>query len=166
MLNLSGAELARGLVCSSAGNHAQGVAYAARVVGAKAHVVMPETAPLAKVIATQAYGAEVILHGRIYDEAYAHARELEKTNGYTFVHPYEDPHVIAGQGTIGLELLEQIPDLESVVVSIGGGGLISGLATAIKASRPNVRVYGVVSSSAPGMLQMFRKQRLIPSRAC
>lgn len=162
MLNLSREELSRGLVCSSAGNHAQGVAYAAKKVGAKAHVVMPETAPLAKVIATQSYGAEVILKGRIYDEAYAHARELEKQNGYTFVHPYEDPLIIAGQGTLGLEVLEQIPDLDSIVIPIGGGGLISGVATAIKIKRPQVRVYGVVSSAAPGMKQMFKKQNVDP----
>ncbi len=156
MLNLTRAELDKGLVASSAGNHAQGVAYAARSVGAKAHVVMPETAPLAKIIATQAYGAEVILQGRIYDESYAHARELEAKHGYTFVHPFEDPLIIAGQGTVGLEISEQIPDLDSIVVPIGGGGLISGVATAIKAKNPKVRVYGVVSSAAPGMKQMFK----------
>lgn len=161
-LNLSKEELGHGLVASSAGNHAQGVAYAARQVGAQAHVVMPETAPLAKIIATQAYGAEVILRGRVYDESYSYARELEKEKGYTFVHPYEDPLVIAGQGTLGLEVLEQVPDLESIVVPIGGGGLISGVATAIKAKKPNVRVYGVVSSVSPGMMQMFKKQPVSP----
>jgi threonine dehydratase len=117
---------------------------------------MPETAPLAKILATQKYGGEVILHGRFYDEAYSRARELEKSQGYTFVHPYEDPAIIAGQGTLGMELLEQIPDLDSVVVPIGGGGLISGVATAVKAIKPGIKVYGVVSSVAPGMLQMFR----------
>src|SRR5262249_19628708 len=115
MLSLSKAELAKGLVASSAGNHAQGVAYAATTVGAKARVGMPETSPLVKILATQKYGAEVILHGRVYDDAYQHARELEKKHGYTFVHPFEDPFVIAGQGTIGLEILEQVPDLDSVV---------------------------------------------------
>jgi len=162
ILTLSPAELKKGVVCSSAGNHAQGVAFAAQKVGAKAYVVMPETSPLVKVMATQAYGAEVILHGRIYDDAYAYARELEMKHGYTFVHPYEDPAVIAGQGTLGLELLEQIPDLESVVVPIGGGGLISGVATAIKAHNPNIRIYGVVSSIAPGMKQMFKKEPVSP----
>lgn len=165
MLNLSESELKKGVVASSAGNHAQGVAFAARKVGAVAHVVMPETAPLAKVIATQAYGAQVILKGRIYDESYQYARELEKQYGYTFVHPYEDPLVIAGQGTLGLEILEQIPDLESVVVPIGGGGLISGVATAIKSQRPNVKIYGVVSNAAPGMRQMFRKETVDPVSA-
>ena len=158
MLSLSKDELGKGLVASSAGNHAQGVAFAAKQAGAKANIVMPETAPLAKILATQAYGAEVILHGRVYDESYQYARELEKKHGYTFVHPYEDPFIIAGQGTLGLELLEQIPDLDSVVVPIGGGGLISGVATAVKAKRPNVKVYGVVSSASPGMRQLFRKQ--------
>lgn len=158
MLSLSKEELKRGVVCSSAGNHAQGVARAATFVGAKSYIVMPETSPLVKILATQNYGGEVILHGRIYDEAYQHARELEKKNGYIFVHPYEDPLVIAGQGTLGLEVLEQVPDLDSIVIPIGGGGLISGVATAIKAKRPQVRVYGVVSSIAPGMKQMFLKQ--------
>jgi len=158
MLSLSKAELAKGLVASSAGNHAQGVAYAARAVGAEATVVMPESAPLAKVLATQKYGAKVVLKGRIYDESYQHARELESEHGYTFIHPYEDPLVIAGQGTLGLEILAQIPDVDSIVVPIGGGGLFSGIATAVRALRPQVRVYGVVSQIAPGMLQMLRGQ--------
>lgn len=165
MLSLSPADLKKGIVCSSAGNHAQGVAYAASRVGAKAHVVMPETSPLVKVMATQGYGAEVILKGRVYDEAYAHARELEKQSGYTFVHPYEDPAVIAGQGTLGLEILESIPDLDSIVVPIGGGGLISGVATAIKSQKPGVKVYGVVSSVSPGMKQMFNHQPVEPPSA-
>ncbi len=160
MLGLSPAELKKGVICSSAGNHAQGVAFAAQKVGAKAYVVMPETSPLVKIIATQSYGAEVILHGRVYDDAFEHARTLEKKNGYTFVHPYEDPLVIAGQGTLGLEILEQVPDLESIVIPIGGGGLISGIATAIKAKRPQVRVYGAVSNVSPGMMRLFKKQPL------
>lgn len=162
MLSLDKAELARGIVASSAGNHAQGVAFAAHSVGAKAKVVMPETSPLVKILATQKYGAEVILHGRIYDEAFQHARELEQKHGYTFVHPYEDPMIIAGQGTLGLEVFEQISDLESIVVPIGGGGLISGVATAIKALNPKVRVYGVVSTVAPGMKQLFNGQPVDP----
>ncbi|MGE4130711.1 MAG: threonine ammonia-lyase [Bdellovibrionales bacterium] len=162
MLSLSQQELSKGLVASSAGNHAQGVAYAATQIGAKAHVVMPETSPLVKIMATQKYGAEVILRGKIYDESYQYARELEQAKGYTFVHPYEDPFVIAGQGTLGLELLEQVPDLTSVVVPIGGGGLISGVATAIKAHRPEVKVYGVVSSVSPGMKQLFKGEPVDP----
>lgn len=162
MMSLSPGELAKGIVASSAGNHAQGVAYAATRLGAKSRVVMPETAPLAKILATQKYGAEVILKGRIYDESYQYARELEAKHGYTFVHPFEDPHIIAGQGTLGLELLEQIPDLDSVVLPIGGGGLISGVATAIKAIKPNIRIYGVVSDVAPGMMQMFQHGSVTP----
>lgn len=158
MLNLTPEELGRGIVASSAGNHAQGVAFAAARVGGRARVVMPETAPLAKILATQKYGAEVILHGRMYDEAYAHARELEKQHGYTFLHPFEDPFVIAGQGTIGLEIVEQIPNVDSVVIPIGGGGLMSGVATALKVLRPNVKIYGVVSQVSPGMMQMFRHE--------
>jgi len=165
MLTLSKADLSKGLVASSAGNHAQGVAYAATSVGAKAHIVMPETSPLIKVMATQKYGGEVILHGRVYDDAYQHARELEKKHGYTFVHPYEDAAVISGQGTLGLELLEQIEDLESVVIPIGGGGLISGVATALKAIKPSIRVYGVVSHVSPGMLQLFKKEKVDPPTA-
>ena len=144
------------MIASSAGNHAQGVAFAAAQVGAKAFVVMPETSPLVKVLATQSYGAEVILKGRYYDESYAHAQELAKQRGHVFVHPYEDPLIIAGQGTVGLELLEQIPDLDSVVVSIGGGGWISGVAVALKTKLPHVKVYGVVSEVAPGMMQMYK----------
>lgn len=162
MLSLTPEELRKGVVASSAGNHAQGVAFAARTVGAKAFVVMPETAPLAKVMATQAYGAEVILKGQFYDESYAYALELEKAHGYTFVHPFQDPRVIAGQGTLGLELLEQLPDLDSIVIPIGGGGLISGVATALKAQKPTLKVFGVVSSVAPGMMQMFKHQPVDP----
>lgn len=164
MFSLSPAELKKGVVASSAGNHAQGVAYAAARVGAQAKVVMPETAPFVKRMATQGYGAEVVLHGRVYDEAYAHARELEKAHGYTFIHPYEDPKIIAGQGTCGLEIMEDLPDVDSIVIPIGGGGLISGIATVAKTLRPSVKIYGVVSSIAPGMMQLFDKKPLsIPS---
>ena len=156
ILSLAPADLSRGLIAASAGNHAQGVAYAAARAGARARIVMPETAPLAKVLATQNYGGEVILRGRIYDEAYAFARELATTDGATFIHPFEDPFIIAGQGTLGLELLAQIPNLDSVVVPIGGGGLASGVATALKALKPSLKIYGVVSEASPGMLQMFR----------
>ncbi len=165
MLSLTPEEVSRGVICSSAGNHAQGVAYAARAVGAKAFVVMPESAPIVKILATQNYGAEVILHGKIFDDAFAHARALSEKHGYIFVHPYEDPLIIAGQGTLGLEILEQVPDLESIVIPIGGGGLISGVATAIKAKKPSVRVYGVVATAAPGMKQLFHKQSVDPHPA-
>lgn len=156
--SLSEAEKKRGVVASSAGNHAQGVAFSATRSGVKSTIVMPVHAPLVKIQATKDYGAEVVLHGEIYDDAYEHARKLEKEKGYIFVHPYEDPHVIAGQGTLGLEIIEKIPDLDSIIVPIGGGGLISGIATVIKAMRPQCKVYGVQSSQMPGMERMFHKQ--------
>ena len=156
--NLSEAEKKRGVVASSAGNHAQGVALSGKLAGVKTTIVMPETASLNKISATKGYGATVILHGEIYDDAYAHARELEKSQGLTFVHPYEDPLVIAGQGTIGIEILEKIPDLDLIAIPIGGGGLISGIATAIKHLRPQCKIIGVQSVQAPGMNQMFHKQ--------
>lgn len=149
----------RGVVASSAGNHAQGVALSAQLLGIKGTIVMPRGASLNKVSATRSYGAEVVLHGDFYDEAYAKAREIEKETGAVFVHPYEDEAVIAGQGTIGLEILDQVPDLESVVVAVGGGGLISGVASAIKARRPGCRVIGVQAASAPGMVKLFKKEK-------
>lgn len=156
MNSLSAAERKLGVVASSAGNHAQGVALAARALGVQAHIVMPLTTPIVKVNATRSYGAEVILHGEVYDEAYAHAKELEREKGYVFVHPYQDPEVIAGQGTIGIEVLEDLPNIESVIVPIGGGGIISGIATAVKALKPDIRVIGVVSNQASGMMHLFR----------
>jgi threonine dehydratase len=160
MLSLNKEEISRGVVASSAGNHAQGVAFSAGIVGCKATIVMPETAPLVKVLATRGYGAEVVLKGRVYDESFNHAKELEEKNNLVFVHPYNDPHVIAGQGTLGLELMEDLPDLDSVVIPIGGGGLISGIATAIKAINPKVKIFGVVSETSPGMMQLFHKEPL------
>ncbi len=156
--SLSDAEKKRGVVASSAGNHAQGVALSGKLAGVKTTIVMPETASLNKISATKGYGAEVILHGEIYDDAYAFARELEKSKGLTFVHPFEDPLVIAGQGTIGIEILEKIPDLDLIAIPIGGGGLISGVATAIKHLRPQCKIIGVQSAQAPGMSQMFHHQ--------
>ncbi|MCB0363845.1 MAG: threonine ammonia-lyase [Bdellovibrionaceae bacterium] len=154
--SLTPEEKAKGIVASSAGNHAQGVALSATRLGTKAHIVMPVNSPLIKISATQSYGAEVILHGEFYDEAYELARNLERDRGYVFVHPFEDAKIIAGQGTIGLELLDKVPDLDSVVVPIGGGGLISGIATAIKAKRPQCKIYGVISENTPGMFHMFK----------
>jgi threonine dehydratase len=136
--------LANGVICSSAGNHAQGVALAARRRGVKAVIVMPVTTPSIKVDAVRALGGDVVLHGDNYDEAYAHARQLETEHGYFFVHPFDDPDVIAGQGTIGLEILEQSGgEIDAVFVPIGGGGLIAGIAVAIKALRPDIRIIGV-----------------------
>lgn len=158
IFNLTAEEKKRGVVASSAGNHAQGVALSATLAGVQATIVMPENASLTKVNATIGYGANVILHGEIYDDAYEHARFLEKEKGYVFVHPYEDPFIIAGQGTIGLEINEQLPDLDSVVIPIGGGGLISGVSTALKALNPKIKIIGVQSDQAPGMSQLFHKQ--------
>lgn len=155
--NLTEDEKKRGVVASSAGNHAQGVALSATLANVKSTIVMPENAPLNKVTATQSYGAEVILKGEIYDEAYEYARILEKEKGYTFVHPYEDPYVIAGQGTIGLEIARAHADFETLVVPIGGGGLISGIATAMKTLSPKTKIIGVQSIHAPGMAHLFNK---------
>ncbi len=160
MNSLTEAEKKHGVVASSAGNHAQGVALAAQKAGVKAHIVMPTTAPIVKINATRSYGAEVILHGDVYDDAYLHARELEKEKSYTFVHPYEDEKIIAGQGTIGLEIFEKLPEIDSVVIPIGGGGLISGIATALKTLKPSIKVFGVVSDQAPNMRELFKKQNL------
>ena len=156
MNSLNSEERKRGVIASSAGNHAQGVAYSAKLAGVKAHIVMPVTSPIVKINATKAYGAEVILHGEFYDEAYTYAKELEKQKGYIFIPPFEDPMIIAGQGTIGLELFEDLADLDSVVVPIGGGGLISGIALAVKTLKPSIRVIGVVSNQAPGMKHLFQ----------
>jgi threonine dehydratase len=144
-------EASRGVVAASAGNHAQGVAYHATSRGIRAIIVMPLATPLVKVTATRGFGAEVILHGANYDEAYEEARRICSAQNMTFIHPFDDPAVMAGQGTIGLELLEQIPDLEAVIVPIGGGGLIGGVACAIKESRPEIKVVGVQTSRLPSM---------------
>jgi threonine dehydratase len=149
-------ERARGVVCSSAGNHAQGVALAARIHGIKAVVVMAANATPSKVAATRGYGAEVVLHGTIWDEANEKARELVRERGLTYVHPFDDLQLIAGQGTLGLEIVRDWPEVDLIVVPIGGGGLISGVAMAAKALKPSVKVVGVESSGAPGMLESIR----------
>jgi threonine dehydratase len=150
-LRLSELEKRAGIVTSSAGNHAQAVAYAAKRIGIPATIVMPETTPLSKVQGTQAFGPSIVLHGNNYDAAFQRAKELQQQQGYTFVHAFDDPDVIAGQGTIGLELLEQNPYLEVVVVPIGGGGLISGIAVAIKETNPKIRIIGVEAAAMSGM---------------
>ena len=144
-------QASRGVIAASAGNHAQGVAYHATKRGIRALIVMPQTTPLVKVTATREFGAEVLLHGANYDEAFAEAMRLCAEQGLTFIHPFDDMHVMAGQGTIGLELLEQVPELEAVVVPIGGGGLIAGIACAVKESRPTVRIVGVQTERLPSM---------------
>lgn len=158
--SLTAEEKARGIVASSAGNHAQGVAYAASKLGVKSHIVMPVTAPLVKVMATKGYGAQVILKGEYYDQAYQYARELEAQKGYVFVHPYQDPHVIAGQGTVGLEIFEEIADFSSIVVPVGGGGLISGIATVAKALNPKCKIYGVQPQAVPSLVESYRNKVL------
>ena len=149
LLQLDAAARARGVVTASAGNHAQAVAYHARRLGIAATVVMPENTPLIKVSNTEGYGARVILHGHIFDEAAVEARRLEVERGLVMIHPFDDLDVMAGQGTIGLEIAEQVPDVDLVVVPVGGGGLISGVAVAIKSLLPHVRVVGVESAAAP-----------------
>jgi threonine dehydratase len=153
ILTLRDEEKRRGVVAASAGNHAQAVAYHACARGIRTQIVMPLMTPLVKVAATKGFGAEVVLHGANYDEAYSYALENCATQGMTFLHPFDDVEVINGQGSIGLELLEQVPDLEAVVVPIGGGGLISGVASAIKESNSNVRVVGVQTERLPSMLR-------------
>lgn len=153
ILSLTNEEKQRGVIAASAGNHAQAVAYHAAAHGMRALIVMPEMTPLVKVSATAGFGAEVVLYGANYDEAYAEARRLEVERGLVFLHPFDDADVIAGQGTIGLELLEQIPNLDAVVIPIGGGGLISGVACALKESRSSIRVIGVQTERLPSMLR-------------
>jgi threonine dehydratase len=154
-------QASRGVIAASAGNHAQGVAYHATKRGIRALIVMPLTTPLVKVTATRDFGAEVLLHGANYDEAFAEAMRQCAEQELTFIHPFDDPDVMAGQGTIGLELLEQVPQLEAVVVPIGGGGLIAGIACAIKESRPEIRLIGVQTSRLPSMVAAVEAHRPI-----
>ena len=151
MSQLTAEEKAKGVIACSAGNHAQGVALAAQKNGIKATICLPDGAPISKIEATKSYGAEICLVNGVYDDAYKKALELRDENGYTFIHPFNDPDVISGQGTIALELYEQIPDLDAVIVPVGGGGLISGVAFAIKQLNPNVKVYGVQAAGARSM---------------
>jgi threonine dehydratase len=148
---LTAEEKRRGVICSSAGNHAQGVALAARLNGMHAVVVMAENATPSKIAATRGYGAEVVLHGTIWDEADDKAKQLVVERGLTYIHPFDDPQLVAGQGTLGLEIYEDCPDADVVVVPIGGGGLISGVSMALKSIKPGIRIVGVESSGAPGM---------------
>ena len=151
----------KGLIASSAGNHAQGVAYAAKMLGVKATICMPAHTPLIKVDATKAHGAEVVLHGEVYDEAYAKAVELQKSKGYTFVHPFDDEDVIEGQGTIALEILEELPNTDVILVPIGGGGLIAGIACAAKQINPNVKIDGVEPEGAASALAAIHEDQVV-----
>lgn len=158
---LSEAEKQCGVIAASAGNHAQGVALAAQAYGIPATIVMPKHAPLSKVKATKKYGAEVILHGDIYDEAYAKACELQKQTGAKFIHPFDDPLVMAGQGTIALEIIEDLPEVDVIVVPVGGGGLISGIAAAVKGIKPEIQVIGVQTKNVPSMAESFKQHKMI-----
>ena len=150
-----------GVIACSAGNHAQGVAISATKNGIKSVVCMPDGAPISKVEATKGYGAEVVLVPGVYDDAFNKAQELQKEKGYTFVHPFDDEDVIAGQGTIGLEILNQLENIDAVVVPIGGGGLISGVAFAVKSLKPQIKVYGVQAANAPSMFESLKKKEQI-----
>src|SRR5438105_7685965 len=150
----------RGVVCSSAGNHAQGVALAAKIHGIRAVVCMAANATPAKIAATRGYGAEVVLHGTIWDEANENAKELVRTQGLTYVHPFDDAELIAGQGTLGLEIVQDWPEVDAIVVPIGGGGLISGVSMAAKGFNPAIRVIGVESSDGPAMQRSIAAGKL------
>ena len=157
LASLDDADIASGVICSSAGNHAQGVALAARQRGVKATIVMPVTTPSIKVDAVRDLGGQVVLHGDTYDDAYNHARELEREHGYFFVHPFDDPDVIAGQGTIGMEIVEPLPGhIDAVFVPVGGGGLIAGIAAYIKNVRPDIRIIGVEPEDSSAMRDSIR----------
>src|SRR5262245_48229908 len=158
---LSDDQKRRGVICSSAGNHAQGVALAAKIHGIHGVVCMAANATPSKIEATRAYGAEVVLHGTIWDEANEKAKQLVAERGYTYIHPFDDEELILGQGTVGLEIFQDWPDVELVIVPIGGGGLISGIATALKACKRTINVIGVESSGAPGMTRSVREGRLV-----
>ena len=160
MSKLSEKEREKGVIACSAGNHAQGVALAAQKNGIKAVICLPDGAPISKVEATKSYGAEICLVEGVYDDAYQKALQLRDEEGYTFIHPFDDPDVIAGQGTIALELAEQVPDMDAVIVPIGGGGLISGMAYTLKSLNPNVKVYGVQASGAPSMLNSIHDSHI------
>jgi threonine dehydratase len=157
--SLSAAQRAKGVITASAGNHAQGVALAASLNHIIATVVMPETVPKAKLQATQAFGAQVVLYGKTFDESLARALTLQQETGATFIHPYDDPMVIAGQGTIGLEILQDLPEVDVVLVPVGGGGLAAGVATAMKGRPRGVRVIGVEPANAPSMAEALKQGR-------
>ena len=161
MSQLSEQEKKAGVIAASAGNHAQGVAYAATRLGIKSTIVMPRFSPVAKIQATEGYGANVVLHGDVFDDALAHARATSDDTGATFLHPFNDEDVIAGQGTIGLEILDECPDVQVVAIPVGGGGLASGIAIAIKEQNPDVDIYGVEAASAASMQASIETGRIV-----
>lgn len=159
--SLSPGERKAGVVAASAGNHAQGVAYVAQRLQTKAVIVMPEQSPLIKVVSTRRFGAEVILKGNNYDEAYEHALSLQKKNGYVFVHPFEDEAVIAGQGTLGMEIHQDCPEADLVFIPVGGGGLVSGVGLALKELNPKIKIVGVQAEGADSMVRSFRAKAIV-----
>lgn len=166
ILQLSEKERSRGLIAASAGNHAQGVASAAQKCGVEAVIVMPKATPLTKVEATQSYGAHVVLHGDVYDESYEKALELQKEKGYNFIHPFNDEAVIAGQGTIALEILDELPDADLILVPIGGGGLVAGIAAAAKLRNPSVKIVGVEPEGAASALASIHNDKVVELEDC
>ena len=160
IISLSQEEKAKGVICSSAGNHAQGVAYASSLMGVESCIVMPETTPYLKVESTKNYGGNVVLHGKCYDDAFIKAKTIEEEEGKVFIHPFNDMDVIYGQGTIALEIFEEINDLDYILVPIGGGGLISGISLAAKALNPNIKIVGVQAEGAPSMALSIQKDKI------
>ncbi|MFM5917835.1 MAG: threonine ammonia-lyase [Novosphingobium sp.] len=160
MLLLGGEKCNRGVIAASAGNHAQGLSYHGTRLGVPVTIVMPRTTPTVKVMQTEVLGGKVVLHGETFDEAYAHARSLEEELGLTFVHPFDDPHVAAGQGTVALEMLEQVPDLDMLVIPVGGGGLSSGMGTAARAIKPDIGLIGVEAQLFPSMYNFLKHEEL------
>lgn len=160
IISLTEEEKAKGVICSSAGNHAQGVAYAASLMGVKSSIVMPETTPYLKVKSTKNYGGNIVLHGKCYDDAFIKAKTIEEEEGKVFIHPFNDMDIIYGQGTIALEIFEEINDLDYILVPIGGGGLISGISLAAKALNPNIKIVGVQAEGAPSMALSIQKDKI------
>lgn len=158
---LSEEERARGLITASAGNHAQGVAYAAKIYGAKAVIVMPTTTPLIKVNRTKSYGAEVVLYGNVYDEACAHALKLAEENGYTFIHPFDDETVATGQGSIAMEIIKELPTVDIILAPVGGGGLLAGVSTLAKLLNPNIKIIGVEPAGANCMQESLKAGHVV-----
>ena len=165
LISLSEEELKKGVVAASAGNHAQGVAYSSQMLGIPCTIVMPKGAPLSKVQATRQYGAEVILEGSVFDDSLSYALELKDRLGATFIHAFDDEAVIAGQGTVGLEILDQLPDVDAIICPVGGGGLIAGVAMAVKEKNSNISVYGVQTLACPSMKQSLLEQKPVMVQA-
>ncbi|MDQ0243142.1 threonine dehydratase [Bacillus fengqiuensis] len=165
MISLGKEEIQKGVVAASAGNHAQGVAYSSNMLNIPCTIVMPKGAPLSKVLATKRYGANVELQGDVFDEALAYALELKEKTGSAFVHAFDDEAVIAGQGTIGLEIMEQLPDVEAIICPVGGGGLIAGVAMAVKEKNPSIRIYGVEAMACASMKQSLKEKKPVTVEA-